>query len=34
MQSESELEMLASSLFNSIDSIESSQGVGEIQGTG
>jgi hypothetical protein len=34
MQSDSELSVLASSLFNSIYGIKSSQGVGEIQGTG
>ena len=34
MQSDSELLVLASSLFNGMDGIESSQGVGEIQGTG
>jgi hypothetical protein len=34
MQSDSELLVLSSSLFNSMDAIESSQGVGEIQGTG
>jgi hypothetical protein len=34
MQSDSELLVLSSSLFNSMNAIESSQGVGEIQGTG
>jgi hypothetical protein len=34
MQSDSELSVLASSLFNGMDGIESSQGGGEIQGTG
>jgi hypothetical protein len=34
MQSDGELSALASSLFNSMDGIRSSQGVSEIQGTG